>query len=72
MANYRTAGLADMAAAITEGRDAALLARPHAARGRGDDGGPEVRRDGRTSSTLQTTCTRPEALSPAQAQALLK
>ena len=36
-ANYRTAGLADMAVGILDGRDAALLARARAARRRRDD-----------------------------------
>ena len=39
MANYRTAGLADMAAAHRRRARPALLAGAHAARGRGDDGG---------------------------------
>ena len=46
-ANYRTAGLADMALAIIEGRDARCGARPRAARHRRDDLDPEVRRDRR-------------------------
>jgi predicted dehydrogenase len=70
LANYRTAGLADMVAALTAGRDARCsLARTlH---------GVEVMTACLTSGetgqfvTLQTTCTRPEALGPDEAQALL-
>lgn len=69
-ANYRTAGLADMAMAITQGRDVRCsLARTlH---------GVEVMtaclKSGETGQfvTLQTTCTRPAALNPTEAAALL-
>ena len=71
MANYRTAGLADMAMAILEGPAAPLLARPRAARGRRDDLDPEVAARRASSSTLQTTCTRPAALGIEDAKALL-
>jgi predicted dehydrogenase len=71
MANYRTAGLADMAAAIAEGRDqrCSLDRTLH-----GVEVMTAVLKSGETGEfvTLQTTCTRPEALSPAQAQALMK
>ncbi|MBA3909106.1 MAG: oxidoreductase [Rhodobacter sp.] len=71
LANYRTAGLADMVAALTEGRDArcSLDRTLH---------GVEVMtgclKSGKTGKfvTLTTTCTRPEALSPDQARALLR
>ncbi|NJS37922.1 MAG: Gfo/Idh/MocA family oxidoreductase [Rhodobacteraceae bacterium] len=70
LANYRTAGLADMVAALTEGRDArcSLDRTLH---------GVDVMMACLTSGesgqfvTLTTTCTRPEALSPEQARALL-
>jgi predicted dehydrogenase len=70
LANYRTAGLADMVAALTEGRDArcSLDRTLH---------GVEVMtaclKSGETGGfvTLTTTCTRPAALSPDQARALL-
>ncbi|WP_194245493.1 Gfo/Idh/MocA family protein [Tabrizicola fusiformis] len=69
-ANYRTAGLADMVAALREGRDARCsLARTlH---------GVEVMtaclKSGETGGfiTLGTTCTRPAALGPQEARALL-
>lgn len=69
-ANYRTAGLADMAAALIEGRDArcSIDRALH---------GVEVMTACLTSGetglfvTLETTCTRPEALPPAAARALL-
>jgi len=70
LANYRTAGLADMVQAVVAGRDARCsLARAlH---------GVEVMTaclaSGETGAfvTLTTTCTRPEALGPEAAQALL-
>lgn len=70
LANYRTAGLADMVTALVEGRDArcSLERTLH---------GVEVMtaclKSGETGQfvTLTTTCTRPAALSPAQARALL-
>jgi predicted dehydrogenase len=70
LANYRTAGLADMVAALVEGRDprCSLDRTLH---------GVEVMtaclKSGETGQfvTLQTTCTRPAALSPAEAAALL-
>ncbi len=70
LANYRTAGLADMVAALQEGRDArcSLERTLH---------GVEVMmaclKSGETGEfvTLTTTCTRPAALSPAEARALL-
>lgn len=69
-ANYRTAGLADMAAAIVEGRDqrCSLERTLH-----GVEVMTAVLRSGETGEfvTLQTTCTRPAALGPAEAQALL-
>ncbi len=46
LANYRTAGLADMAIAIQEGRPHRCSMEAGAARGRRDDRHPEVRRDG--------------------------
>jgi predicted dehydrogenase len=71
LANYRTAGLADMVAALQEGRDArcSLERALH---------GVEVMtaclKSGETGQfvTLTTTCTRPAALSPAEARALLR
>lgn len=70
LANYRTAGLADMVTALVEGRDArcSLERTLH---------GVEVMtaclKSGETGGfvTLTTTCTRPAALSPDQARALL-
>ena len=70
LANYRTVGLADMAAAILDGRDArcSLDRALH---------GVEVMtaclQSGETGAfvTLQTTCTRPAALGLAEAAALL-
>jgi predicted dehydrogenase len=70
LANYRTAGLADMVAALQAGRDArcSLDRTLH---------GVEVMtaclKSGETGGfvTLTTTCTRPAALSPTEAQALL-
>lgn len=69
-ANYRTAGLADMAAALAEGRphrcslDLAL----HAV-----DVMTSVLKSGETGEfvTLSTTCDRPEPLGPEEARALL-
>lgn len=70
VANYRTAGLADMAAAISGGRDArcSLERTLH-----GVDVMTACLTSGETGQfvTLQTTCTRPAALNPAEAQALL-
>jgi predicted dehydrogenase len=70
LANYRTAGLADMVAALTEGRDArcSLERTLH-----GVDVMMACLTSGETGQfvTLTTTCTRPAALSPAQARALL-
>ena len=71
LANYRTAGLADMAAAISNGRDArcSLERALH---------GVEVMtsclKSGETGQfvTLETTCTRPAALGPKEAAALLR
>lgn len=70
VANYRTAGLADMAVALIEGRDhrCSLDRTLH---------GVEVMTACLTAGetgqfvTLTTTCTRPAALSPAEARALL-
>jgi predicted dehydrogenase len=70
LANYRTAGLADMVAALQGGRDArcSLERTLH---------GVEVMtaclRSGETGQfvTLTTTCTRPAALGPEEARALL-
>jgi predicted dehydrogenase len=70
LANYRTAGLADMAQAVLQGRDArcAIDRALH---------GVEVMTacllSGETGQfvTLQTSCTRPAALGPDEAQALL-
>lgn len=70
LANYRTAGLADMVAALTEGRDArcSLERTLH-----GVDVMMACLTSGETGQfvTLTTTCTRPAALSPTQARALL-
>lgn len=71
LANYRTAGLADMVAALQEGRDprCSLERTLH---------GVEVMTACLTSGetgqfvTLTTTCTRPAALSPDEARALLR
>ncbi|GHC61042.1 Gfo/Idh/MocA family protein [Neogemmobacter tilapiae] len=70
VANYRTAGLADMAIAVAQGRDArcSLERTLH---------GVEVMTACLTSGetgefvTLTTTCTRPAALGPDEARALL-
>lgn len=71
MANYRTAGLADMAVAITEGRDhrCSLDRTLH-----GVDVMTSILKSGETGTfvDLTTTCTRPEALGIAEAQALLR
>ncbi|WP_217438579.1 Gfo/Idh/MocA family protein [Fertoeibacter niger] len=70
MANYRAAGLADMAVALIEGRDqrCSLERTLH-----GVEVMAAVLTSGETGQfvTLETTCTRPAALSPAEAQALL-
>jgi predicted dehydrogenase len=70
IANYRTAGLADMAQALAEGRDhrCSLDRTLH-----GVEVMTAVLKSGETGQfvTLQTTCTRPEALGAAAAQALL-
>ena len=70
-ANYRTAGLAEMAAAINEGRPhrCALELALHAV-----DVMTAILRSGETGQmiSLTTTCARPDALPPAAAQALLK
>lgn len=71
VANYRTAGLADMVASVLEGRDArcSLERTLH---------GVEVMtaclKSGETGQfvTLTTSCTRPEALNPAAARAMLR
>jgi predicted dehydrogenase len=69
-ANYRTAGLADMAAAIVAGRDArcSLDRTLHAL-----DVMASILKSGETGDfvTLQTTCTRPAPLGPDEAAALL-
>ena len=71
MANYRTAGLADMAVAITEGRDhrCSLDRTLH-----GVDVMTSILKSGETGTfvDLTTTCTRPAALGIAEAQALLR
>ncbi len=70
LANYRTAGVADMAAAIREGRDArcSLDRALHAV-----EVMTAALQSGETGQfvTLTTTCTRPAALGPDAAQALL-
>lgn len=69
-ANYRTAGLADMVAAIREGREArcALERALH-----GIDVMTSILKSGETGAfiDLQTTCTRPAPLDPDAARALL-
>jgi predicted dehydrogenase len=69
-ANYRCAGLADMAAAITQGREhrCNIDLAVHAV-----DVMTSILKSGEEKRfvTLSTTCARPEALSPAQARALL-
>ena len=71
LANYRTAGLADMAAATMEGRDhrCSLERTLH-----GVDVMTACLTSGATGQfvTLTTTCTRPAALSPDEARALLR
>ncbi|PPJ46541.1 gfo/Idh/MocA family oxidoreductase [Rhizobium sp. KAs_5_22] len=70
-ANYRTAGLADMAVAILEGRDArcSLESALH-----GVDVMTAILQSGETGQfvTLSTTCTQPAALGIEEAQALLR
>lgn len=70
-ANYRTAGLADMAVAILEGRDArcSLDRALH-----GVDVMTSILKSGETGEfvTLTTTCTQPAALGIEEARALLK
>ena len=70
MANYRTAGLADMAIAIAEGRPhrCSLEAALHAI-----EVMTGVLKSGETGKVvaMQTTCERPAALGPKQAKALL-
>ena len=69
-ANYRTAGLADMALAIIEGREArcGLDRALH-----GIDVMTSILKSGETGAfvDLTTTCTRPEPLGPEAARALL-
>ena len=71
LANYRTAGMADMVMAIHQGRDArcSLERTLH-----GVDVMTSILKSGETGQfvTLTTTCTRPEALGPEAARALLK
>lgn len=71
MANYRTAGLADMAVAIAEGRDhrCSLDRTLH-----GVDVMTSILKSGETGQfvDLTTTCTRPAAMGIEEAQALLK
>jgi predicted dehydrogenase len=71
LANYRTAGLADMVAALQGGRDArcSLERTLH-----GVDVMMACLTSGETGAfvTLTTTCTRPAALSPDEARALLR
>ena len=70
-ANYRTAGLADMAVAILEGRDArcSLDRALH-----GVDVMTAILKSGETGQfvTLSTTCTQPAALGIEEARALLR
>lgn len=70
-ANYRTAGLADMALALLEGRDhrCSLERTLH-----GVDVMTSILKSGETKSfvELQTTCTRPQPLGIEAARALLK
>jgi predicted dehydrogenase len=70
LANYRTAGLADMALAIIENRDArcSLDRTLH-----GLDVMTSILKSGETGAfvDLQTTCTRPAPLGPDEARALL-
>ena len=71
VANYRTAGLADMAQAHLEGREhrCSLERTLH-----GVDVMTSILKSGETGAfvTLTTTCTRPQALGIAEAQALLR
>lgn len=71
MANYRTAGLADMAAAIIEGRDhrCSLDRAVHAV-----DVMTSILKSGETGQFVDvaTTCTQPAPLGIKEAQALLK
>ncbi len=71
MANYRTAGLADMAQAIGEGRDhrCSMDRALHAV-----EVMTSVIKSGETGEFVQlsTTCTRPDPLGIADAQALMK
>lgn len=70
LANYRSAGLADMAMAILEGRDArcSLERALHAL-----DVMTAILKSGEVGAflDLQTTCTRPEPLGPEAAETLL-
>ena len=70
LANYRTAGLADMATAVVGGRDArcSLERTLH-----GLDVMTAILQSAETGSfiDMRTTCTRPEPLGPDQARALL-
>ncbi len=71
MANYRTAGLADMAIGINEGRDyrCSLDRALH-----GVDVMTSILKSGETGQfiNLQTTCTQPAYLGPEEAKALLR
>jgi predicted dehydrogenase len=71
MANYRTAGLADMAIGINEGRDyrCSLERTLH-----GVDVMTSILKSGETGQfiTLQTSCTQPAYLGPDEAKALLR
>ena len=71
MANYRTAGLADMAAAILEGRDirCSIDRALH-----GVDVMVSILRSGeeRKFIDIKTSCTRPEALGIKEAKSLLR
>jgi len=71
MANYRTAGLADMAVAITEGREhrCSLERTLH-----GVDVMTSILKSGETGQfvELSTTCTRPAAMGIEEARALLR
>lgn len=71
LANYRTAGMADMVMAVTEGRDArcSLERTLH-----GVDVMTACLKSGESGQfvTLTTTCTRPAALGPDEARKLLK
>ncbi|MGL5009654.1 MAG: Gfo/Idh/MocA family protein, partial [Paracoccaceae bacterium] len=70
LANYRTAGVADMVAAMAEGRDhrCSIDRTLHAV-----DVMLAALKSGETGEfvVLTTTCTRPDALGPEQARALL-